>query len=620
MHKVCTGAGTSCDYAEVSFDTTSGMTLSGSAPRWRIGSNNSSSLGAKKAIYFRMKANPAKATSIYMHIPDTTADQDAYGVSVATTGVTSKYTPSVLLNQFAPGEAYAEYLAVDNEDGTGLHLYGKAANLYGGKWVEIFNAPGFYGSLSSSSEFYITDAGSIQQMILYQKDERISYNSIDEIVNSGYIPEKEFNFTLSNASSLYTGTGYTASGMTFDTTNGMTPNAGYWRYVPATYYSPVTEGNVVYWRAKVTSGAKLNTYIKKPGDTTEQVWGLVLSETGISSSYPATTDTIDTTFVPGTDWVDFLAVPSTLGVKVYASNSDKWYQVAELTKTGKVSNNCGIYFAGQGGYVQKAAIYKLGDFSTFESVLGYTGIPEKSFTDFMRYDTVKDYSPLKNKFFTIRAKVAEGKTINVYAHDYHTEKNVYAFRITQNGLLEPAYKNAANPARVVMNNGFIPGTEYQEYLVAENQAGTGIIVYVKMPNNNWYAILEVVGHAYETPNNNTYGLYIPAVEDCVLESATIYTRDALVLADGSGNPLYENSTLSTPAALVVKGNGATGKVLVVTYKGNDMAKAQILDAASLTAEGTSVDASATGATKIKVFNWDNFANLNRVNPAITLGL
>ena len=53
---------------------------------------------------------------------------------------------------------------------------------------------------------------------------------------------------------------------------------------------------------------------------------------------------------------------------------------------------------------------------------------------------------------------------------------------------------------------------------------------------------------------------------------------------------------------------------------DDMAKAQILDAASLTAEGTSVDASAAGATKVKVFNWNNFTQLNRVNPAITLGL
>ena len=50
------------------------------------------------------------------------------------------------------------------------------------------------------------------------------------------------------------------------------------------------------------------------------------------------------------------------------------------------------------------------------------------------------------------------------------------------------------------------------------------------------------------------------------------------------------------------------------------AKAQILDAASLTAEGTSVDASADGATSVKVFNWNNFTQLNRVIPAITLGL
>lgn len=612
-------AGCGCDFASTTFDATSGMTIADTSGRWRIGSNGSSSLGANKAIYFRMKANPACATSLYIHVPDTTATNTVYGLNVATTGVTTIYGTAVSRNVFVPGENFVEYLAVDEEDGTGLHLYAKMDSLYDGKWVEILNVIGTYNNLSSSSEFYLTKAGSIQQLILYEKDERVYYNSIGEIVNSAYIPAKEFNFTLPKASSLYVGTGYTTAKMTFDTTNGMTPNDGYWRYVPATYYSPVEEGSVAYWRAKVTAGNKLNTYIKKPGDTTEQCWGIVMTESGLSSSYSATTDTFDTSFVPGTDWVDFLAVPSPLGIKLYASKTDRWYQVAELTKTGKVSNNAGIYFAGNGAYVQKAAVYTLGNFSTFESVLGYTGVPEQSFTSFMRYDTVKDYSPVENRFFTIRAKAGEGKIIAVYAHDYHTQKNVYAFRITPEGLLEPAYKNSANPAHVTMNAGFVPGTDWQEYLVAENQAGTGIVVYVKLENGNWYAVLEVVGHAYETPNSNTYGLFIPAVEGCEL-SATIYATASIVLANGEGNAVYDGDTLSTPAALRIKGNNATGKVLVVTYKGDDMAKAQIIDAASLTAEGTSVDASASGATKIKVFNWDNFSKLNRVNPAITLGV
>ncbi len=612
-------SGCGCDFNAVSFDTTTGMTLGETSPRWRIGSNNSSSLGAKKAIYFRMKVSSAKASKIYIHVPDTAADQDVYGVSVATTGVTSMYTPATMVNAFAPGESVAEYLAVDNQDGTGMHLYGKSANLYNNKWVEIYRATGIYGTLSSSSEFYITEAGSIQQLILYRKDERISYDSVEAIVNSGYVPAKELNFTLPNASSLYTGTGYTTAKMTFDTTNGMTPNDGYWRYVPESYYSPVAEGRVVYWRAKVTSGNTLTTYIKMPGDTTEQCWGLKMNESGFASSYAATTDTIDTSFVPGTDWVDLLAVRSLLGIKIYASNGDKWYQVAELSKTGKVSNSCGIYFAGQGAYVQKAAVYRLGNFNTFESVLGYTGVPEQSFDSFMRYDLVKDYSPVENRFFTVRAKAGEGKTITIYAHDYHTEKNVYAFRITPEALLEPAYKNSANPAHVTMTTGFVPGTDWQEYLVAENQAGTGIVVYVKLENGNWYNVLEVVGHAYETPYSNTYGLFIPAVEGCEL-SATIYSRDSIVLANGDGNAVYDGDTLSTPAALRVKGNNATGKLLVVSYKGDDMAKAQIMDAASLTADGTLVDASVSGATKVKVFLWDSFTSLNRQVPAITLGL
>lgn len=101
---------------------------------------------------------------------------------------------------------------------------------------------------------------------------------------------------------------------------------------------------------------------------------------------------------------------------------------------------------------------------------------------------------------------------------------------------------------------------------------------------------------------------------------TASNAQSLYGAGVSGNALYEGSTLSAPAALKVKGNNATGILLVVTYKGDDMAKAQIFDAATLTAEGTVVDASADGATKVKVFLWDNFTNLNPQNPAITLGL
>lgn len=89
----------------------------------------------------------------------------------------------------------------------------------------------------------------------------------------------------------------------------------------------------------------------------------------------------------------------------------------------------------------------------------------------------------------------------------------------------------------------------------------------------------------------------------------------LTLTDGYGTKMLENNdTLTYSNAIRPIVNVENGKLLFVTYKGNDLLKAQILNAEDVT-DKLLVNGAETDATKIKVFLWDNFTSLNRLTDS-----
>lgn len=107
-----------------------------------------------------------------------------------------------------------------------------------------------------------------------------------------------------------------------------------------------------------------------------------------------------------------------------------------------------------------------------------------------------------------------------------------------------------------------------------------------------------------------------------LEYLKIYgpaSDDALTLTDGYGTEiLNDGATLTYEEDLRYIVKDVSGKMLVVSYEGDDMLKAQIINAAD--GNDAFVNAKEDGATKVKVFLWDNFNALNPVVPAVTLNL
>ncbi len=95
----------------------------------------------------------------------------------------------------------------------------------------------------------------------------------------------------------------------------------------------------------------------------------------------------------------------------------------------------------------------------------------------------------------------------------------------------------------------------------------------------------------------------------------------LTLTDGYGTAtVADGGTLAYPNSLRAIVGEETGKLLVVTYKGNDMLKAQIVNVEDMANKSAILDARGTDADTVKVFLWDSFSGLNRKTPVVTLNL
>ncbi len=557
------GSGSGFDSGEVSFDGQSGMILSGSAPRWRFGSGNSSSLGADKAIYFRLKVEEGQLMTLYFHVPDTTADQDAYEVIITPEAVTQGlYSQGVQLSTFIPGTDFVEYLAVDREDGSGLLIYAKDDSQYDGKWVAVLNENVCNGNLSSSSEVYFTGNGAVQKVTTYSALD--TFESIPEITGAAVYPYKSFNFNESYASAHYTGSSYDQLEVTYDSTGMVMADSNLedsfgprWRYYVADAWSAIAEGKSVYFKAKVNSAEeKLTIFFKQPNDETEkqeQAYKLIIEEKGLSS---ANIGDILIPFAPGTDFVEYLVTGSESGMSVYAKKDDfvegKWVKVIHTTTTSGISKNSAIYFTGT-GVVNRAMIYTPNAeeeeapliipeneiYDSVQKIVGSEVISYKTFDmtnkdyqsgggfvfkpagehtqengapidstleggrGFWRYyNGIANWSPLElgKRFVYFRLKVEEGQSIEVKTQSPDGNKMYGSFTISPDSF----GKNNFSQLAYSREGG--AGTEFVEYLmVAEEKERVRLYAKGLTDDGKW--VLAAIGQGYGNKDNDSIGLY-----------------------------------------------------------------------------------------------------------------
>ncbi len=547
---------------------------------WRFGGNGSSSLGAGKAIYFRAKAESGKNTYIYLHIPDSSKTEAVYAFMLNENGVgtsdhnshkTYCYEASNSHVDFAPGTEFAEYLAVDNEDGTGLHIYARQDGLYDGKWIQTSRMVGYFPSLSATSEFYMTSNGSLSAVRVYEKN---SYSDIDDILGFSAEISQEYDLTVENY-------GRASGGAVLEDGVGVTMNGGLWR-VGGNSTSSLGVGKAVYFRAKAESGKNTYIYLHIPDSSkTEAAYAFMLNENGIGTTdhntqknycHEAANSHVD--FVPGTEFAEYLAVDNEdgSGLHIYARQdglyNGEWIRTSRIIGNYPYLSATSEFYMTTNGTLGAVKMYEQPkSLSTIDEVVGSAVMPVQTFTDFMRYTPNATYSPLKDGVFVFRAKACEdGTAIHVYAHDPSTEKNAYAFKITKNGLEKVSSQQA-----VVLNKGFVPGTEICEYLVTENQATDGVVVYVKNAEE-WEPIFKIIGHTTSTPYSDTFGLYIFKDENskAQLNSATIYTTNNNIVSEDATKPesatnLYFEDDFSGNRNYKITGSGymvEDGAVLV----------------------------------------------------------
>ncbi len=331
---------------------------------WRIGGSGSSSLGLGKAIYFRFKAEEGKNTSLYLHIPNPTNDtgsQAAYCLTLNENGVQTidhntykAYCYEVVAEHvdFEPGTEFAEYLAVDREDGTGLHIYAKQGGLHGGEWVKTARIIGNYPNLSASSEFYMTTNGTLAAVTSY---EGFSFASITEVMGKDVEPHHEFDFS---ADIFGSNPEYNVSGdVSYSATDGMTINGGNWTYLPEAGYLPLDSGSrcVTFSAKPLNASDSLKVCYADPsgGDAygTIEISASAIQATGCKNVL------YRSDFVPGTDWVDYLLAVSGDCVFLSTLNNGEWDLVLQTKGcTAPESTDTGLTFTGI-GCVKETTIY-----------------------------------------------------------------------------------------------------------------------------------------------------------------------------------------------------------------------------------------------------------------------
>lgn len=513
------------DFSEIAFDTTEGLKLLGGSSRWRFGSNNSSSLGAEKAIYIRAKVEAGQQLNVNLHIPDTTADQDVWEFSITPESVVKgPWTHGQKLDPFVPGTGFVEYLAVDREDDAGLMVYAKNADQYEGKWVRVLNMTSVNGSLSASSEVYFhTNTGAaVQEVVLYDKKGE-EFSNLDGIAGTTLYPYKTFDFTKSGAETLYSGSApadrYDKAEVSYDATNGLTlsGSAPRWRFAEQDAWSVFEQGRSVYFKAKLNSASEVMAiYLKSTGDETEkkeQTYSLNLSAAAVNSN--DTNAAIKNAFAPGTDWAEYYATETEGGLVVYArqdgTKGGNWFQVLRTATTFKISAHSAIYFT-RAGSIQKAVIYTKtqGDVSpgvssgdgSGDSVGGDDEDDDEGGSGTVPAD--KTYDSIEE---IVGSDVAVTKSFDMTNKNYQSEAG-FVFKpvgehTAENGApIESTQEGGKGFWRYSPQSGWSPvgvGTKFA-FFKAKVEAGKTLSVQVQNPDGPDYGYIQISDTAFSQIN------------------------------------------------------------------------------------------------------------------------
>lgn len=573
-------------------------------------------------------------------------------------------------NRFAPGTDWFELMIVNEE--TQQVFYGKNAQT-NYEWSYLGTVPGYEtgknpnkGYCCVSGVSVNTDTPTLVKSISLYK-ENLGGESIEEVLGASVVASPNaWDFRNSNMTNHErTGAGKTTfpAGAKI-TSEGLDLSAatGAWSTYAHSAWSPLTSGD----RSTLIPRA---VYAKVKGTVTITLGSPNTNNLVVLNSVPNTTlvssgGTIYDTIVPDNNWIEYLFVPTALNgssTVVYAKTTvtDEWVRVLTTSATALANpdNIYGIQFSGTGvveGFktVEYNASVVTAEANTKPENANYLYFGEE-------FESEPTYANKKLQTVTVANGVANMPV--KYANEElgisptgHSKMWIYGLSIPVGGYAEFKSKSSA-----LQKFTFFDGTKKirvnagKDYNVidqgttAVNQAGyiadsdtvwrtfrivrsaNGYSVYSKVDGVSGWRIHSLEGSVADASAPQFYCEFDGHTDmvsdgDGMIDYIRVYgvaPNEMLTLTDGYTTTSIDNgATLSYPASLRAIVTENAGKLLVVSYKGDDMAKVQIVNVADMVNNSAILDARATDATKVKVFLWDNFSGLNRKTPAMTFGL
>ncbi len=591
---------------------------------WRVGGDGKSALGEGKAIYFRARAEEGKNTYFHLHIPDETKTEATYSFMLNENGIGT--TDNVTHNahcyeaagshvSFKPGTEFAEYLAVDKEDGTGLHIYARQDGLYDDKWIQTSRIVGYFPNLSGLSEFYMTTNGTLSAVKMYEKAE--FYATVDEVVGESVIATKTFT--------------------------------DFMRYTPSSTYSPLTNGAVTFNATACEDGKAFRVYIHDP-NTEKNAYAFKITKDGIFKVTDNAPQNIvmSENFVPGTEAHDYLVIEneSKNGVLVYVKNTEgKWAPVFEITGhtlDTPYSDTYGLYIFGEAeskAVLNSAAIYTTNTDVVPEDVTKPAGTTNLYFED--------DFSGKREYRKTMLYASVDAGNLVVSPTEESSGYGVYeALRtsIPVGGYAELKVMGNSKTGIILSDGASVltlgsdgittdetdvlvgDGSSYWTWRILRNADGT-YNGYCCMENGTvWYKAFENVEATVQEGNTRIgliqYGVGEIAKIDYLKVFAPLTATEELTLIDGMGNnPMLitdgtANPDYSTMTALVKQGEEE--KILLIAEYSEQGLLSKLTTQNVPVGNGvTSLIYDAT-ADSVKVFLWDGFPGITNLTDATSI--
>ena len=582
---------------------------------------------------------------------------------------------------FQPGTDWFELMIVHNDTTADFYVKNAATNNLWKKLVYSV-APQYeqgHAGTTADHHFYISkntgasNAGvttSLKSISVYQAGE--AFNSIEEVVESSNVAAP-YNWNFANSTiTAYTRNGggtatypsgaeNTAEGLDLSETNG----TDVWNYYATANWSLLNSGSTssMIPRALYTK-VKGNVNISIVAPNAKNLVTLSsVSGTALASSGGTAYDII----APDNNWMEYLFVPTTLNgslTDIYAKSATvtggKWVHILTTSSTA-VANASGMYgisFSGTG----VVAGFKAIDYNAALVVAEANTLPaDASYLYFgEEFDAEPTYAnDASNGVITYSGGYANapvvgsgnttstapkgngqinfnGLTIPVGGYaEFKSKSNgsqAFIFYDGTNRMYVGANKdyNTIDQGATSVSGGiFMADTDnvWRTYRVV--RTANGYSVYSTVDGDSGWRVHSLEGFRANTTAANVNFQYQAACDGVSdgtgqLDYLRVYgpaPSAPLTLTDGYNTAtVAEGATLAYPKSLRAIVGEETGKLLVVTYKGNDMLKAQIVNIEDMANKSAILDARATDADTVKVFLWDSFSGLNRKTPVVTLNL